>query len=96
MISTLGKPRDPTPMDISLPYLGPSLLPTPFIYPIYAMLPHPTSYRGKCSTTCISQSIGVSFVSPTITEENKPMVINPQPSQVSSKTKRNRCGRECQ
>lgn len=64
-ILALSKPKDSSPMDIPRPNLGPRLLPTPPIPPIYVAVPPPTSYQGKSLESCISQPIEVYLDPPT-------------------------------
>lgn len=92
MIMYLSKPKDTIPMDIS-PHNGPDILPTP-IPPIYASIPPPTTYKGKCLASSMSQSSRVFPISPPLKEDKKPMSTKPQPSQVLTKNKRNCCVRE--
>lgn len=94
MIMSLSKPRDHIPMDIPPPHNGYGILPTP-IPCIYALVLPPTFYKGKHLESCMSQTSRVSSIPPPLKEEKKPMSIDPQPSQVSTKTKMNSCTREC-
>lgn len=96
----MRKPNDSSPMDMDIPPLHPKLdlLPTAPIPPIYVIVPSPTSCKGqreKNPTSCISQPSEVSLVLPSTKKEEKPMLIDPQPSQASNHTKRNHSVKEC-